>query len=272
MKTKLSAIVGTAICAVLLSLAAPMPANAQLSLYVNTVYNNDFSSGTDAGWTHISAFALSSGQTWNASTGAYEMTAPPNGFNPGTGSYGFGGSAVTGLTIGNGYVQSDVVAWNGPGAFGAFGVGSRLGNLATALGMTGYAFVYEPYGNTLAGDIRLEWLGGAGVFNTLGALNVTLTPGNHYTFTLETTDSSIVGSLWNVGGVGTSLVGQVSATDTHYASGSVGAFVVCQVPMPTVDTTFDNFMVTIPEPGTGLLLGFGLVGFLAGRRFWPKRA
>jgi hypothetical protein len=267
MKTKLFSVSGVAVCTVLLSLATQMPANASLAQYQNLAYGNNFSSLTDAGWTHLSTFALSTLQTWNASSGAYQLTAPPNGFNPGNGQYGFVGSVVTANTIGNGYVQSDVVAWQGVGPFGAWGLGSRLNNLATPLGLTGYAFVYEPYGNSLAGDIRLEWLGGAGIFNSLGALNVTLTPGAQYTMTLETTDSTIVGSLWNVGQVGTSLVGQVSAIDTHYTSGFDGVFAVCQAPMPTVDTTFDNYLVMIPEPGTGALLGLGLVGFLARRRF-----
>ena len=98
-------------------------------------------------------------------------------------------------------------------------------------------------------------------------MNVALTPGNQYTLTLETGGSSIVGSLWNVGQAGNilGLVAQVSATDATYASGSAGVFAVCQAPMPTVDTTFDNFLVVIPEPGTGALLGLGLVGFLAAR-------
>jgi hypothetical protein len=278
MKTKLSSILGMAICAVLLSLAAQTPANASLAQYPNVVYADNFSSdigipGVPAGWTPVNIFALSTGQTWDASTGAYRMTAPANGFNPGNGKYGFVGSVVTGLTLGDGYVQSDVVTWQGPGLFGAFGVGSRLGNLGTPLGLTGYAIVYEPYGHSLAGDLRLENLGPPGTFNSLGALNVTLIPGNQYTFTLETSGSSIIGSLWDVGQVGTSLVGQISATDSTYASGSVGMIEVTQAPInPLVDTTWDNFLVAIPEPGTGLLLGLGLAGFLAGRRVFPKRS
>jgi hypothetical protein len=272
MKNNLTPTMAAAVLAAVLTLAIQMPANASLAQYPNGAYYNNFSSGTDAGWTHLSIFALSTGQTWSAATGAYRITAPPNGYNPGTGQYGFVGSAVTGLTIGNGFVQSDVVAWNGPGPFGAFGVGSRLANFGTPLGLTGYAIVYEPYGNSLAGDLRLERLGPPGIFNNLGAINLSLTPGNQYTFTLETTDSTIVGSIWNVGQVGTSLVGQVTATDATYSSGGVALFAVCQAPMPTVDTTFDNYLVMIPEPGTGALLGLGLVGFLAGRRFGSKRS
>lgn len=169
----------------------------------------------------------------------------------------------------NGYVQSDVVTFQGGGPtqlpFGAFGVGARLGSLGTPLGLTGYAVAYEPYGNSGGPTLRLQRLGPPAIFNNLGSVNVNLTPGAQYTFTLETTGASIVGSLWQVGQVGTSLVGQVSATDATYASGAVALFGVVQAPMPTVDTTWDNFVVMVPEPGTGALLGLGLVGFLAVR-------
>jgi hypothetical protein len=90
--------------------------------------------------------------------------------------------------------------------------------------------------------------------------------------TLETSGSSIIGSLWNVGQAGTSLVLQLSATDATYASGAAGLFVVGQAPMPTEDTTFDNFLVVVPEPGTGALLLLGLAGFIAGRRVLPRRS
>jgi hypothetical protein len=42
--------------------------------------------------------------------------------------------------------------------------------------------------------------------------------------------------------------------------------------MPTVDATFDNYVVMIPEPGIGALLVLGLAGFLARRRLNSKRA
>ena len=268
----------TAACVVALSLMPLTPANASLSQYQNYLYGNDFSSGTDAGWTHLSVFAGSTGQTWDASTGAYRLTALPNGYNPGNGQYGFVGSAPTGITMSDGYVQSDVITFQGggllPSANGAFGVGARLGNLAVPvpLQLTGYAFAYEPYGNSGGPTLRLNRLGPPSIFNNLGAVNVNLTPGSQYTFTLETTGSSIVGSLWEVGQVGNILVGQVSAVDATYASGAVALFGVCQAPIPNVDTTWDNFLVMVPEPSTGALLGLGLIGFLAGRRLGSKRS
>jgi hypothetical protein len=266
MKTRVSSAAGMAICAVLLSLAAQVPANAQLPGYPTVVYQNDFSSLTDAGWTHMTAFALSGLQTWSAATGAYQMTAPPNGYNPGNGKYGFVGSYVTGLTMTDGAVQSDVVTWQGNGLFGPFGVGARVSNVAAPLNLNGYAAEYVPTDHGGLGGFELTRMGPPSIFNGLGYTAVSLTPGQQYTITLSTWGGLIVGSIWNVGQVGTSLVAQLSAYDTTYTSGYAALFGVCQQPMPTVDVTFDNFMVMVPEPGTGALLGLGLAAFLAARR------
>ncbi len=249
--------------AALFSLSTTMPANASLSQYGNIAYQNNFSSGTDAGWTRLSNFGLSTGQHWDASTGAYQMSAPPNG----TSGYGFVGSIVTGLTITDGYVQSDVVTWQGIGAFGPWGVGSRLSNFLP-LSYHGYSFQYEPTTSV----IRISRLGPPAIFNNLASAPVSLTPGHQYTLTLETTGSTLVGSMWDVGQVGSVLLASVTANDSTYASGAVALFGVCQTPLPTVDVTFDNFLVMIPEPGTGLLLGLGLLVLLQARRSWLKKS
>jgi hypothetical protein len=268
MKTKLLPTSAAAVTAVLLSLAT-MPANAY---WATPAYANDFSSLTDAGWTHMSAFALSAGQTWSAASGAYTLTAPNNGYNPGNGKYGFAGSYVTGLTMTDGYVQSDIVTWQGNGLFGPWGIGARVSNYNAPLNLNGYAAEYVPTDHGGLGGFELTRLGPPSIFNGLGYVAVSLTPGQQYTMTLETSGSTIVGSIWNVGQVGTSLVAQLSATDSTYASGGAALFVVGQAPMPTESATFDNFVVMIPEPGTGALLGLGLVGFLARRRFGSKRS
>ncbi len=172
MKTKLSSAATMAVCAIVLSLAVPTPANASLAQYVNPAYANDFSSLTDAGWTHLSIFALSTGQTWSAATGAYRLTAPPNGYNPGNGKYGFVGSTVTGLTIGNGYVQSDVVSLGGWSRFLSVPSVSGRGWVTSALL---WASPVTPSFMSLtatpsAGDIRLERLGPARHLSTTSGL------------------------------------------------------------------------------------------------------
>ncbi len=271
MKTHLLSTTVAALSAAFLWLAPQTTANADLaSGYPTIVFSDDFSSGTDALWTHFSAFAASTGQTWNAGTGAYEVTAPPNGYNAGKGAYGFVGSRVTSQSSGfvNGYVQADIVAWQGNTYYGAWGIGARLGNYNAMLNLTGYAFEYEPYGNNGLGDIRLTRFGPPDILNDLAAMNLTLTPGNKYTLTLETAGSTIIGSVWNQGQVGVGLVASISAVDSTYASGGVGLLAMSIQPMPTVDVTYDNFLVAVPEPATGALLVLGALGFLARRRVW----
>ena len=248
MKNKLRSASAIVICAV--PLLFILPAQAQIP------FSDNFNDGNDTtpAWTHLSALFFSSGQTWSAATGAYQLTAPANGPNVGFGNLGFVGSIPTGVSITDGTVQSDVISFAAPGAFG---IGARLNNIYIAYGMTGYAFVYEPY----ASNIELMWLGGAGVLNTLGTKPVTLIPGNQYTMTLAVNGSSIVGSVYQAGG---GLLQSVSATDTHYASGFVGVLGIAPAPAAPVDVTMDNFVV--PEPGGAVLVGLGLAGLIAVRR------
>lgn len=257
MKTKLRSTAATVICVVALFFVQPAPAQSFFDNF------NDLNDTTPA-WTHLPALLMSGGQTWSAATGAYRLTAPPNGINLGQGNLGFVGSMPTGVSITDGTVQSDVVSFSAPYTAG-FGIGARLNNVYMALGMTGYAFFYEPIANGGAGDIKLMWLGGMNVFNSLGTANVFLNPANDYTMTLTVIGPSIVGRVYQVGG---GLVGSVSATDTRYASGFAGILGIVQSPLPTLDFTMDNFSV-VPEPGSSVLVGLGLAGLLAAR---PRRS
>jgi PEP-CTERM motif len=262
--------------ALVVSLFSCTLANASLSQYQNSAFSDDFSSGTDAAWTHASLFAASTGQTWDATSFAYQLTALNNGFNPGDGNYGFAGSVVTSLpSFSNGYAQSDVLSVTGPGPFGIFGVGARLNGIGAVLGLTGYSVAYVPYDNSLNGAIELTRIGPPDVFNNLGTYNVSLTPGANYTFTLETTGSQITGTLWQQGQVGGAFtpLATLTATDAMYASGSVGVFVIgANSVAPSETATFDNFLVMVPEPSSFAILGVSLLGLLAGRRYLTKRA
>jgi hypothetical protein len=72
------------------------------------IYSDNFNDGNDGGWTHLTNVVGSTGQTLDASTGAYHLIAPPNS-EAGTASYyGFAGSYL-GPVGSNVKVSADVV-------------------------------------------------------------------------------------------------------------------------------------------------------------------
>jgi hypothetical protein len=254
MKTKLTLTIGLASSLLLLALAAPAPANAQI------IYQNDFSSLTDAGWTHDSMLVLSSGQTWSAATGAYRMTAPPNGgaFITGYGSLGYVGSYVTSVpTFTDGTVQADM-RYSGPGGFG---LSSRTTGLGIPLGLNGYSLYYEPWDT----KIRLQQITGGGGTGIGSTVTTTLAPGTTYTFVLTTLGSFINGQVWQ-GGIGGTLIANISGIDGTWTSGYIGAWGLSAFILGgNTDFTMDNFVARVPEPGTGLMLVLGLGGLLVVR-------
>src|SRR6478609_6487588 len=95
MKNNLS----TVIITLALFLVGSAKANAQVSDNFSDL--NDTANPT---WTHLSGYVNSTGQTWDASTGQYRMTAPNNGAS----NLGFVGS-YTGPAMSNVTVSADIV-------------------------------------------------------------------------------------------------------------------------------------------------------------------
>jgi hypothetical protein len=260
MKTTLRSTLVTAIGVASLLLALPAQAD-----YGTTNFFDNFSSGSDSLWTHATAEVGSSGQAWTVSGGTYELKAPCNGMKLGSTQYGAVGSVPTSVSLVDSVVKADFVNFQAPGAYGAFGIGTRLQNISTTAGLTGYSLVYEPYGNSGAGTINLVWFGGTGLLNNLASQNLTLNPANDYTFTLSAIGSSISGSVLQIGG---DTVANLSVTDTTYTTaGYAGTLGLTFTGVATpVDYTIDNFTVLVPEPSSALLVGLGLAGLLALRR------
>src|SRR5688572_21504711 len=218
----------------------------------NAVFD-DFSDMNDTvnpTWTHLDGLVASTGQTWDASTGQYRMTAQNNGFS----NLGFVG-AYTGPSFTDVQVAADIVSFrDDPQAQGApFGVGARLdGNNAFNL-LKGYAYAYEPHAAGGAGEVVLYRINGASLVD-LGAQQVTLDPNKDYRFVLNVTGSQLHGQVFEIGG---GMVAERFATDATHASGFSGLFAYSQNPLPPVDVTWDNFSAQVPEPATCLLVAFG---------------
>jgi hypothetical protein len=159
--------------------------------------SDDFSDLNDTAnptWTRLDGLVASMGQTWDASTGQYRMTAPNNGFS----NLGFVGS-YTGPSSTDVTVSADIVSFvDDPVAQGApFGVGARLdGNNGFNL-LKGYAYAYEPHAAGGLGEVVLYRINGASLVD-LGAQQVTLDPNKDYRFVLNVTGSQLHGQVFEI--------------------------------------------------------------------------
>ena len=218
------------------------PANAQVF--------DDFSDLNDTAnpaWTRLDGLVASTGQTWDASTGQYHMTAPNNGFS----NLGFVGAHV-GPAVGDVTVSADIVDFTDDQVTqGApFGVAARLDGNNAFNTLTGYGYAYEPHAAAGFGEVVLYRINGASIVD-LGAQQVTLSPAKDYRFVLTITGTELHGQVFEIGG---DMVAERFATDATHASGFSGLFAYSQAPLPPVDVTWDNFSSVVPEPGGGLLL------------------
>jgi hypothetical protein len=239
---------------------------------------DNFSDNNDTAnpeWTHLSGYVNSTGQTWDASTGQYRMTAPTNG----AATFGFVGSA-TGPVHTDVAVSADLVNFVGSPTGGVFGVGARL-NGFNALGQgTGYAYIYEPFSDAGKGEfvlarinpgVDVDDLGADGVEGVDFVRKVTLSPNKDYRFSLSVIGSQLRGEVREILGgnpLNDPIVAFQTKTDTTYTSGRSGFLAYSQgsVGLMPTDVTWDNFRV-VPEPGTMLLVALGacLMG-MSGRR------
>jgi hypothetical protein len=252
------------------------------------VITDDFSDLNDTAnpaWTHLSGFVLSTGQSWDASTGQYHLTAPNNGFVSGTSQFGFVGS-YTGPVSTDVIVKTDFVQ-NENGA--AYGVGARMNGLNGAFNspnrLQGYVYGYEPQARGGLGEMVMYHFGSnpfnpfedmgdpAGVEGVDWIRKVTLDVANKdYTFTLSAIGNIITGVVNEVGG---GVVAHQTHIDTTFTSGYSGVVAVGTstpaVAFPS-DITIDNFLTAdVPEPATILLVAFGAGAMLLCRRQLAKR-
>jgi hypothetical protein len=239
---------GGAVAALLISASPSL--QAQVS--------DDFSDLNDTvnpTWTHLSGYVNSTGQAWDASTGAYRLTGPNNGVN----GLGFIGS-YAGPTASNVRVSADIVSFVGPPAGAVFGVAARLNGNNALGGLTGYAYSYEPFASAGTGEMVLYRINPGVSITDIGSQQVTLDPLKDYTFVLDISGTSLHGQVFEIGG---GMVAEKFATDATYGSGFSGVIAYSQNPVPPVDFTIDNFASVVPEPSSMALAGLGLLGLMA---------
>jgi len=236
------------------------------NLYAVTI-TDDFSDLNDTAnptWNHLSGFVGSTGQTWDASTGQYHLTAPNNGFTSGGNQYGFVGS-YTGPVSTDVIVSADLVQND----FGAgYGVAARLNGLNglfnSANRLQGYVYAYEPFSRGGLGEMVMYHFGSnpfnpfedmgdpAGAEGVDWIRKVTLDVANKdYTFTLSAIGNTIMGVVTEVGG---GVVAYQTHTDSTFTSGFSGVIDVGVTPGSVADITIDNFKIQeVPEPATAVL-------------------
>jgi hypothetical protein len=245
----------TFVCALVALIVSRSPhARAQVSDNFS-----DLNDTANPAWTRLDGLVASTGQTWDASTGQYRMTAPNNGFS----NLGFVGSYVP-QSFTDGTVSADIVSFiDDAVAQGApFGVAARLDGNNAFNTLKGYAYAYEPHAAGGLGEVVLYRINGASLAD-LGAQQVTLDPNKDYRFVLDVQGDQLHGQVFEIGG---GMVAERFATDSTYPSGFPGLFAYSQNPLPPVDVTWDNFSAVVPEPGTALLAVAGGCVLLRRRR------
>jgi hypothetical protein len=224
-------------------------------------------------WTHLSGDANSTGQTWDASTGEYHITAPNNGVTLGGNQFGFAGSYV-GTSYTDVTVSADLVQ---PSTGVAYGVAARLNgnNAFNALQGYGYVFEQDDAAPTGTGEMVMAKINGLNISdmgNDGPAVRlITLDPNKDYTMSLSIIGNTLSGSVTEVGG---GVVAFQQKTDSSYTSGFSGVFgygarsTTLPLEFP-LNFTVDNFRTQeVPEPASALLIAFGIGAALIGKRRW----
>jgi len=256
------------------------------SVAVSQSFSDNFNSGTDAAWTHWGpppAMASWSFPTRSPGNLGYRLQA-----SPGTASFATSaraGSYVTSWNSSDFVVSSDLVGWDplDEMQMGVMGrVQSPINNAGAFPGC--YALVYInrfSVRGTGTDQLRIlqlgpnainyinDGLGNQGQFGVVAGGSAAPHPGGQYRLFLTGTAANFRGQIMDLStgqfmtfndGSG-ALTDFIHATDpsSTWGSGSAGVITVPNTLTPGVDTTFDNFSLSlVPEPSALALGALGL--------------
>lgn len=210
---------------------------------------DDFSSGTDAGWTHYDPLSVLFGPmvSYTVVNQAYRIqTAIPPVPDAGPGR---GGSFRMEKTYTNFYVSVDLVGWD-DAARQVFGVAARI--TTPGLGTTaGYLFNYDRSSGTNGGDFDLSRITNeqADQIQT-GPSAYHLMAGRSYRLVFVGKGPYLDAYVYELPQTNTPVL-HLAGMDTTYASG-VSGLIVADNPDDAIsvvgDATFDNYFATDREP------------------------
>ncbi len=224
---------------------------------------SDMNDTANPPWMHLDGAVGSTGQTWNASTGSYRMTAPGNSEIGALSGYGLVGSYVCPEYTDVRVTADFVSVPNAPGNF--FGVAARLNGdngvpvEGEGIKLLGYSYQYEG----TAGEMVLNVLHGGG-FKDIGSEAVEIDPLKSYRFVLEVIGNTLHGQTFEIdsNGMEIAMIGErfrdldvqpVGDIDLDgdpgtppepfvpYVQGHSGIYAVGHIFTLDADVTIDNF-------------------------------
>lgn len=226
-----------------------------------TAIYDDFSSGTDAAWTHVDPLAqFGAAGSFDASNHNYRLQAAPSPAPAATGAARIA-SLRADQTYSDFRLSVDITSWYPTDQ--AMGLLARITN--PGLGTTdGYAFTYS----FTAHDIDINRITGEAPAQ-LGRLQVdpTLNYTDPVRLVFTGNGPTLTGQIFKLTDLSTPI-GTVTATDATYASGVTGLLAFDNTDTATgslgTDVTFDNYSA-VPEP-TGAAVAIGIGTLLLRRR------
>jgi hypothetical protein len=231
---------------------------------------SDLNDTADPAWAHLGGNAnfptggnTLPGQTWDASTGQYHLSAPNNGYNLDPfGQLGFIGARLDDVFTDT-IVRATFVGSAAPSGLG-YGVMARANASNGFNALQAYQYSYD----VLNGEMILGKISGLSLSDN-GSQPVTFDFVNKdYTFEISVTSTELSGRVYEVGGgIIASKSIPIGDAGAVLASGRPGVWGYSAAAAGFgIDYTIDDFTVLVPEPSAGSLLALGATIAMTSRR------